>query len=147
MKKVYHAMSHRPRIVRPDTNLVEAAAMMRRDGVGTLVVANPSAGVWHPADILGIVSDRDIVVRAIADGRDPEITSVSHAMTTPVFQCSENDELKAAIEQMVDRGVRRLLVFSTDTQELRGILSLDDLAERAHIELASEVLKIARRAG
>ena len=140
-------MVHKPVVISSSASLVEAAVMMRIHNVGSLLVIDKKASdVIKGGDLLGIVTDRDIVVRAIADGRDPGIVTVSQAFTTPIFTCFENEELQAAVHVMEDRQIRRLAVLAPESNDLTGLLSLDDIAEQARIEMAGEALhKIVNR--
>ena len=140
MRKIHQIMNHLPEVIVPDADLVKAASVMSELKIGTLLVAKGNPKVLRPDDLLGIVTDRDIIVRCIAKGMDPEIFTVSQAMTTPVFYCLDNDDLTAAVKIMEDRGVRRLAVFSSVTRQLIGLLSLDDIAEESRKELAGGIL-------
>ena len=141
MIKVRQAMVHKPIVISSSANLVEAAVMMRIHDVGSLLVTDKkTSDVIKGGDLLGIVTDRDIVVRAIAEARDPEIVTVSQAFTTPIFTCLESDELENAVRIMEERRVRRLAVLSPESNDLTGLLSLDDIAERARKDLAGEAL-------
>jgi CBS domain-containing protein len=77
--------------------------------------------------IVGMVTDRDITVRAVAEGRDPKSTQVREVMTRDVITCYEDEDVEAAARQMQSRQVRRILVLDHD-QRLVGIVSLGDLA-------------------
>jgi CBS domain-containing protein len=118
----------------PGTTLRAAAEMMRLLNVGSLPVVEEER-------IVGIVTDRDIVVRGIALGFRPEGASVADVMTRNVQTCSVEDEAEEVARQMRDLQVRRMLV--TDEQgRLVGIVSLGDLAvELVDQELAGNVLE------
>src|SRR4029450_1986600 len=86
-------------------------------------------------------TDRDIAIRAVADGRDPTRTRVSDAMTPEVCYCFDDDDVEEAPELMEDRQIRRLLVMDHNKHAV-GIVSLGDLATRAHDDmLTGEVLE------
>lgn len=124
-------MSHHPQIVPSNTSLSDASRIMAERNVGTLLVADPlkiKEGV-RPNDLLGIVTDRDIVVRCVAQSRDPDLYTVSQAMSCPVFWCLENDPIMDAVDKMQNLGVRRLAVFTGETEQLSGFLSTDDISE------------------
>jgi len=112
--------------------LEEAARTMRRFHVGSLVVLEPGNG----QQVAGIVTDRDLVVRGLAEGADPRRTRVDKVMSPVVASVPEDAELQEAIERMRAAGVRRLLVTKA-TGEPAGIVSLDDAVDGLVAELAS----------
>ena len=93
---------------------------------------------------VGVVTDRDITVRATAEGYDPEVAQVRDAMTASVLFCLEDDSVEDAAERMAEAGVRRLVVLDR-SKELVGLLSLDDLAARVDGCLAGEVMEDVAR--
>jgi len=97
----------------------EAAAMMRDGDIGSLPVVENGR-------LVGIVTDRDIVVRAIAQGADAS-TSISAAMTADVFSVRPDDFVFEAIRLMGDKKVRRIPVVSDDGK-LAGIIAMADIA-------------------
>ena len=97
----------------------EAAAMMRDGDIGSLPVVEDGR-------LVGIVTDRDIVVRAIAEGADAS-TSISAAMTADVFSVRPDDFVFEAIRLMADKKVRRIPVVSDDGK-LAGIIAMADIA-------------------
>ncbi|EPE96181.1 CBS domain-containing protein [Rhizobium grahamii] len=101
-----------------ETSIREVARMMSEIDSGIIPVID--------GDELGMVTDRDIVIRAVAEGMDTEgpITSI---MTTGIESCLESDELREAATRMSDLQMRRLLVFDEDGA-IAGILSLGDIA-------------------
>jgi CBS domain-containing protein len=112
-------MSRNVETVDPQTPIVEAARKMRDGDVGALPV---SAG----GRLVGMITDRDIVVRAIAEGRQPEQTAVQEVLTSDLFFVREEDSIEDAADQMAEHQVRRLPVLSGDEQ-LVGIVSLADV--------------------
>ncbi len=105
--------------VSPAAPIREAAAMMRDGDIGSLPVVENGR-------LVGIVTDRDIVVRAIAEGADAS-TAVSAAMTADVFSVKPDDFVFAAIRLMGDKQVRRIPVVSDDGK-LAGIIAMADIA-------------------
>jgi signal-transduction protein with cAMP-binding, CBS, and nucleotidyltransferase domain len=98
-----------------------AAARMAEHDVGTLVVIGDS----QPRQAVGIVTDRDLTVRCIAEGLDPE-TVISKLMTKPVRSVDEHTPIEDAVATMARLGIRRLVVTGEDNR-LIGLLSLDDV--------------------
>ena len=103
-----------------DTMLDEAAQAMRDQSIGDVVVTDGPA-------MSGLVTDRDIVVRAIAEGLPPRTTTLSSVATQELIMIEQSASVEEAIRAMRDRDVRRLLVCDAD-RKLVGIVSLSDLA-------------------
>ena len=114
-------------------SLEEAARAMREFHVGTLVVVDSSDG---EREVVGIVTDRDLVVRGIAEGLDARRTRVEKIMAPVVASVPEDAQLDEALGRMRAAGVRRLLVTKADG-EPAGIVSLDDAVDGLVTELAS----------
>ncbi len=104
----------------PDCTVREIAELMRERNVGSVVLVEGSRPV-------GFVTDRDLAVSVVADGRDYGDHAADHA-SAPVITGAPDMDVHEAAELMVRHGVRRLVIV--DTEELRGILTLDDLASR-----------------
>ena len=105
-----------------DSSVLAAAQQMASQEVGTLVVTD---GGGRPE---GIVTDRDIVVRCLAEGLPPEDTKISEVMTRGPVTVWEDTDVEAALETMADQEVRRLVVLN-DAERVVGIVSLDDFLE------------------
>jgi CBS domain-containing protein len=118
--KIKDVMTRGVEVVRPDATLQEAAAKMKSLDVGPVPVCENDR-------VLGIITDRDIVVRAVAEGRDARTTRVQEVMTREVFSCGEEDDVKDAAKTMKQRQIRRLVVLTAD-KRLAGIVSLGDIA-------------------
>ncbi len=117
---------------RRDT-LEEAAATMRRFHVGALLVIEASD---TGPEVVGIVTDRDLVLLGIAEGLNPRKIAVEKVMTPVVASVPESADVLEALERMRSAGVRRLLV-STEKGDPAGILSIDDIVDGLATELAS----------
>jgi CBS domain-containing protein len=127
-------MTHQVHCVPPETSLREAAQEMRLLDVGALPICKDDR-------LIGFITDRDIAVRAVADGQDPRSCCVSDAMTPELVYCFEDDEVEEAARLMETRQIRRLPVLSRN-KRLVGIVSLGDLAIRHGDEsLSHEVLE------
>jgi CBS domain-containing protein len=103
-----------------DTTLDEAAQAMRDQGIGDVVVT-------HGPTMTGLVTDRDIVVRAIAEGLPPQTTTLESIASREIIMVEQSATVEEAVQAMRERGVRRLLVCDAD-RKLVGIVSLSDLA-------------------
>jgi CBS domain-containing protein len=124
--------------VGPNDTLEVAARKMRERGIGALPVCEDGRPI-------GMLTDRDIVVRSTADGGDPRQARVRQAMTTQVVTCCDMDELEKAAATMRRHAVRRTLVLDA-VERLVGIVSVDDVALRSP-GLAGEILEHAREPG
>lgn len=124
-----------------DTDLREAARLMRDHHVGALIVIDGAEGVTRP---IGIVTDRDIVVAVVAaNGVRPESLTVRDVMARELALAGENDGVFEAIETMQDKGVRRLPVVAGDGR-LLGIVTLDDLLRMLANELGGLAMAMQR---
>lgn len=119
--------SQKVRTVKPQASVHEAAGRMRDHRVGSLVV------IGRKGPVEGMITDRDIVVRCVAEGCDPETTTVAEIMTRGMVAITRDTSLEQALEVMADRKVRRLVV-TDDEGELAGVLALDDVLENLEEE-------------
>jgi CBS domain-containing protein len=120
--------------ITPHASLAEAAKKMASQDIGSLPVCD------QPRRVVGIITDRDITVRAVARGMDPNQTRVEDVMTRDVLSCSSESEVEDACELMEKRQVRRLLVTGQDEVPV-GIVSLGDIALCLRESQSGEVLK------
>jgi CBS domain-containing protein len=119
--------------IRPDSPLREAAQKMKSLDVGSLPV-------YDNHKLLGMITDRDIAIRAVAEGRDPT-TRVSEAMTPELIYCFEDQSTEEAAQVMERHQIRRLPILNR-SHALVGIVSLGDLAVRHRDDrLSGEVLE------
>ncbi len=119
--------------ISPDATLQEAAQKMRSLDVGSLPICDNDR-------LAGMITDRDITIRAIADGCDPTQTPVRQAMSKGVAYCFEDDDLQQVEQIMKDKQIRRLPVLNR-SKRLVGIVSLGDLALTADEQECGEVLE------
>jgi CBS domain-containing protein len=108
--------------VTSSTSIREAATLMRRHHVGSLVVADQPNGERVP---VGILTDRDIVLAVVAKGVAADDVTVGDAMTRSIATCGENEDLFDALQTMRGRGVRRIPVVN-EQGALAGMLTADD---------------------
>ncbi len=121
--KLRDVMTHNVESIQPDASLLEAARKMKSLDIGIIPVLEHDKPV-------GIITDRDITVRGVAEGRDPSTTRVSDLMTRNVVCVIEDEDVKKAAELMQKKQIRRLLV-SNQQNHIVGIVSLGDLATDA----------------
>jgi CBS domain-containing protein len=118
--QVKDVMTRDVQMIQPHSSLQEAAELMKRLDVGSLLVGDGDR-------LEGIITDRDIAVRAVAEGQDCWEGKVRDAMSMDVAFCGEDDEIDAARQLMQERQIRRLPVLDK-SENLVGIVSLGDLA-------------------
>jgi predicted transcriptional regulator len=126
-----------PETTTGDDSVLKAAQQMLSQDVGTLVVT----GADGRAE--GIVTDRDIVLRCIAEERSPEKTKVGDIMTHDVHTVYQDADVEAALETMADREVRRLIVVDS-ADRVVGIVALDDFLEGV-VAAAEDIGRLLRR--
>ena len=117
--KVQDVMTPNPEKVAADDPLTEAAKRMRDKDIGTVIVIDGD-------HMCGLVTDRDIVVRALAEGKDPSSTRMNEICSKDPLTVSPNDDVTAAGDTMRENKVRRVPVV--DGGEVVGIVSIGDLA-------------------
>jgi CBS domain-containing protein len=118
-QKVREVMTTAPAALRPSQPLTEAGKVMREQGVGSVLVIDNG-------QLKGLVTDRDIVVRAVADGRDPGTTTIAEVCSPDLVTAAPDDDADTAVQRMREHGVRRVPVVE-DGRPV-GILSLADMA-------------------
>jgi CBS domain-containing protein len=121
MNRVADVMTDDVAVVEPQDTLRHAAELMLRLDVGALPVCDGRR-------LLGMVTDRDIVVRGVAAGLAPDNGCVSDAMTNDVLYCTPDQDTKQVLQTMGEHQVRRLPVIDAASKVLVGIVSLGDLA-------------------
>jgi CBS domain-containing protein len=128
MPKISEVMTRGVEVIRPAETLQRAAQRMDELNVGALPVCDG-------ATLVGMITDRDITVRATAAGLDPNETPVSDVMTEQTRWCTDEQSIDEVMRQMSDVQIRRLPVLN-GAHELVGIVSLGDLAVRqsGHID-------------
>lgn len=131
MKKVNEVMTRDIHIAAPDQTLAEAAAEMAKADVGCLPVG-------HKDKLVGMITDRDIVVRAIAQGKDFN-TKIRDVMSEQVRYCFEEDDIGEVAQNMGDQQIRRLPVVNKD-KRLVGIISIGDIANVQETESVGEAI-------
>ena len=127
-------MTRKVQDIGPQASLKEAAEKMRTLDIGALPVCENDK-------LVGMITDRDIAVRAVAQGQDPNRATVRDAMTGQMFFCYEDEDVQKAAKLMEEKQIRRLPVFDR-SKRFCGIVSLGDIATRIHDEhLSAQVLE------
>lgn len=132
--KLSEIMSSDLAIIQPDDSLQFAAKKMKDRNVGFLPVCDGET-------LLGVLSDRDITIRALAEGMDPAVMLSRDLMTTPAIHCFEDQDVDEAAKLMAEKQIRRLVILSRDDEHVVGVLSLGDLTRIGSTELSAEVLR------
>jgi CBS domain-containing protein len=130
--RVSEAMTRDVRIATPNQSIQEAALMMARIDAGILPVGDNDR-------LVGMISDRDIAVRAVARGLSPKTTKVRKVMSGKVMYCFDDEDIEDVAHNMADIKVRRLPVLDRD-KHLVGILSLGDIATANGPDPAGEAI-------
>jgi CBS domain-containing protein len=121
----------------PDTNLMDAARKMRDIDCGFLPVSNAKG-----ERLAGVITDRDIAIRAVAAGMDPSQTKVSEVMSAHVDYCYAKDALESATDIMSSKGIYRLVVLDdAASKKLCGVISLGDVLRHNREDLATHAAK------
>ena len=108
-KKVRELMSEQPIKLSSSAPVIEAARRMRAANVGAIVVEDNGR-------LAGIATDRDIAIRAVADGRDPQTTPLSEICSKELTALSPDDDIDRAIQVMREKAIRRLLVVTRNSR-------------------------------
>jgi CBS domain-containing protein len=132
-KKIREVMTTNPRTVEPTTPIVDAARMMRDEDIGPIPIVENS-------QCTGILTDRDIVLRVVAEGRDPTTTTVSEVASRDLITIDPEQTLDEAARLMAQHQVRRLPVCEEDGN-LVGIIAQADLALTASEKTTGEVVE------
>jgi CBS domain-containing protein len=136
--KIADVMTERPRAVTQDTTVREAARLMGEEDVGALPIVGDSAR------LVGIVTDRDIAVRAVGRGLDPEQTSVAQIASSEIYALTPDDDLDEALQTMARAQVRRVPVVVREN-ELVGMVSQADIARAGKEKDTGEVVEAISR--
>ena len=118
--QVKEIMTRSVDLVDPNTTICDAAIKMRDDDVGALPVGENDR-------LVGMITDRDIAIRAVAEDKAPSQTTVREAMSEGICYCFEDDAVDDAAQVMAERQVRRLPVLNRD-KRLVGIVAMADIA-------------------
>jgi CBS domain-containing protein len=127
MAKCKDVMTREPICCEPGDSVTRVAAVMKEEDVGSVPVVDSQ----HSRQLMGIVTDRDLVVKVLAGGRTAEQATVRDAMTANPSCCKEDDDVERAVEAMKDRQVRRMPIVDSSGR-LTGIIAQADVATRVN---------------
>ncbi len=133
MNTIRDIMTENVKVVRPETDLPTIARIMRDEDIGSVPVADNDR-------LLGMVTDRDIVVRGVAAGGAIDRRTAADVMSPEVHYCREDESVEEVLQNMGDKQIRRLPVVNRDMRVV-GIVSLGDLSREARPAEAGESLK------
>jgi CBS domain-containing protein len=141
--RISEIMTRDPELIDPNASIRDAAKRMKSEDIGALPVGENDR-------LIGMVTDRDIAMRAVAEGSSPETTTVRDVMSEKIYYCFDDDDVEDAARCMAENQVRRLPILNRD-KRLVGIVALADLAqtgeecEKTALEGVSEPSSDARR--
>jgi CBS domain-containing protein len=127
-------MTRKVECISPGLPISKAAEKMHDEDIGFLPVCEHDK-------VVGTVTDRDITIRSVAQGRDPRLAPVSEIMSTTPFHTYEDDDVETVAAKMREDEVRRMLIFDRD-EHLAGVVSLGDIARvEGEEQIAGETLR------
>jgi len=132
MAQVRDVMTSNPVTCSPQASVADAAKVMAKEDIGPLPVVDANR-------LVGILTDRDIVVRVVAEGRDPQSTSVGDVATSDLVTVSPDEDLDRALQLLAERQVRRLPVAEGET--LVGVIAQADIARQGDDSTTGQVVE------
>jgi CBS domain-containing protein len=127
MKKCEEVMTKSPVCCLPEDTVAKVAQLMKRENVGSIPVIENEQN----KKLVGIVTDRDLTLEIVAEGRDAKSTNVEAVMTRKVVTCRAEDDLQKALDAMSEHQLRRIPVVDNNNKIL-GIISQADVATRVN---------------
>jgi CBS domain-containing protein len=125
--KCSEVMTDNPVCCLPGDSVSQAARVMRREHVGPVPVISDE----QTRELIGIVTDRDLAIKVVAESRDSKKTTVGEVMTNTIIACREDDDMSSAIAAMEEHQIRRIPVIDQGGR-IVGIISQADVATRVH---------------
>jgi CBS domain-containing protein len=132
-------MTTEVQVLEPNDTLQTAAQKMRGHDIGLLPICDNDR-------LVGVVSDRDLAIRATAEGLDPRSTKVSQIKSDDVAYCYDDQSVEEAARVMQERQIRRLVVLDRKDKRMVGIVALGDVATNGTSKTAGEVLEVVSEA-
>jgi CBS domain-containing protein len=141
--KCSEVMTDNPVCCLPGDSVSQAARVMRREHVGPVPVISDE----QTRELIGIVTDRDLAIKVVAESRDSNKTTVGEVMTNTIVACREDDDMSSAIAAMEEHQIRRIPVIDQGGR-IVGIISQADVATRVHepertAEMVEEISRAA----
>jgi CBS domain-containing protein len=127
-------MTHEVEVIHPDDSLQDAARKMRDHDIGLVPVCDGRK-------LIGMLSDRDITIRAVAEGLKPTDKVGRDLATFPVIYCYEDEDVDVAAKTMKKNQIRRLAILRRSDKQLVGMVALGDLAINTEDRLSGDVLQ------
>jgi CBS domain-containing protein len=132
--KLSEIMTREVQILQPDDTLSFAAQKMRDHDIGFLPVCDGDT-------LMGVLSDRDIAIRALSDGMDIKVMLGRDLMTTPAIYCFDDQDVTEAAKVMGENQIRRLVILGRENERVVGVISLGDLVRKGITDLSGQVLQ------
>lgn len=132
--KVKDIMTKEVELIHPDNSLKEAAQKMRVRDIGFLPVSEGDR-------LVGVVTDRDIVLRSTAQGTNPNTSLSRDLITSPIVYCFDDQDVEEAAKLMEEHQIRRVAVLSRNDNRLVGVVSLGDIARNGTKKTSADVLQ------
>ena len=137
MKKCNEVMTKTPVCCVPNDMVIKAAELMKSNNIGPILVIENE----QTQKLVGIVTDRDLAMKVIAEGRDAKSTKIESVMTREVITCRADDDLQKALDAMAEHQLRRIPVVDNDNKVV-GIIAQADVATRVdQPEKTAEMVK------
>jgi len=131
---VKEIMTRKVEVAQPTDPLEMVAQKMKIYDIGFMPV-------YDGTQLIGVVSDRDIVIRAMAEGQNPKAALGRDLITSPAIYCFDDQSVEDAAYLMQEHQIRRLVILSREDNHLVGVVSLSDLVGKVDHKLAGEVLQ------
>jgi len=128
MKKCSDVMTKDLVYSSPSDTVADVAHLMKKEDIGPVLIVNDKD---KGKRLVGIVTDRDLAIKVVGEGRDPKKTTVEDVMTTKVITCRADDDIQNAMKAMAEYQLRRIPVVD-NTGMLVGIISQADVATRVN---------------
>ena len=132
--KLSEIMTREVQILQPDDTLSLAAQKMRDYDIGFLPVCDGD-------NLMGVLTDRDIAIRALSDGMDIKVMLGRDLMTTPAIYCFDDQDVTEAAKVMGENQIRRLVILGRENERVVGVISLGDLVRKGITDLSGQVLQ------
>ena len=137
MKKCSEVMTKDPVCCLPNDSVTKAAELMKSENIGSIPVIESE----QTRKLIGIVTDRDLALKIVSEGRDAKSTNVETVMTRKIVTCLADDDLQKALDAMAEHQLRRIPVVNND-HKIVGIIAQADVATRVdQPEKTAEMVK------